>query len=225
MDIRSHKVIFVGDSGSGKTTYFNRVLDSGSGSHTFKFDDKYNPTIDVNFKATRFRFEITVTGSGAKETPVIVKSIDLGMWDIGLVRGPPELVYDPYFEGSSAAIIFIDDTLSKEEKERSLEKWKTLLFAQNPARMYIVIYTKFDLTQRNNESPIGLNDIYKMSLSSAEKITFSKKVYQVSSKRGDNIGTSFISLASMILEREVKIGGEVIDVPVTIPPTSGTANT
>ena len=119
-----HKIIFVGDSGVGKTTIISRIMDN-------KFNDTYEPSIGVDFISKHLRFR----GSNIK----------LQIWDPSGQEKYKGLI-PSYVRGSSILIYDV----SKKSSFDNITKW--INFIRNIENNTLVLCgNKIDLTEKKKE--------------------------------------------------------------------------
>jgi small GTP-binding protein len=165
------KIAFVGDAGSGKSTYLRAIVAKGQKKPIWSHPN-HIPTLGVDVMPIRML---------CSDQSVV----EFDVWDTGDCHY--KSMFDLYLLQANAIVYFIDGTKTVEEKKASFRHWKDQVDKVCPNVPYIVIYTKFDL-----KSGVALGTSGHAST-----------IYEVSSKRGDNLQLPLKSLVKKLTKTDV----------------------
>ncbi len=166
------KICIAGAKNVGKSSLIARYCDN-------VFDENMLDTIGVAFKRKKIQLEDNVT-------------IDVNIWDLGGEETYRNL-YPKYLSGTSAALILYDTT--RKETIDDVKNWVELMdeYAGRD-NIKVLIGTKIDL-----------KDLREISKEEAEKtcadFNWSVKIFETSSKTGENIEEAFLTIAREIFTR------------------------
>lgn len=120
-----YKIVLLGDSSVGKTTFFSKYIPEGTNFNRSKVND--------------MEAKIEIIGS---------RKIDVQVWDLS---GDPNYraVSDIYFKKALGAFVIFD--INNQASFNSVESWIKDLIAVNPTCKFVIIGNKSDLRGKSTE--------------------------------------------------------------------------
>ncbi|XP_059170674.1 EF-hand calcium-binding domain-containing protein 4B-like [Physella acuta] len=172
---RLFKVVFIGDSGVGKSTFIHRFCHQ-------EFRSNFQATIGVDFQ---------VRTMDLKDSTVILQ-----LWDTAGQERYRSMT-KAYFRKADGVIVMYDVTV--ENTFTSVRNWMTSVQEQvEPGTVIMLLGNKLDMAEDDAHRPVKQKD--GRHLAEDSEMMF----YETSAKSGENIKESMEAFTGLLLEKEDK---------------------
>ncbi len=169
----NYKILLVGDSGTGKTTFVHRHR-MGS------FITQHNPTVGADIKSITF-----YTNYG---------SVKFDIWDCGGKQQYKQYV-DGFYSDKQAALVFFD--VNNISSYNNASQWANSIHNILPTAPIVICGNKCD--RRDRKVPIANIDIHRTLSTEWDRTVH---YYDISSKSNYNFDKPFLFMARQLTNKE-----------------------